>query len=67
MMKGYKTYLGLLVAAVPTLAGLFGFDVLPTFSEQFVETAERIITVVGLGIAAYGRLVAVVPGWFAKR
>lgn len=66
-MNGYKTYAGLLIAAVPTIASAFGFDTSTGFSEQAMEVTESIVTIIGLALALYGRLVAVVPGWFAKK
>lgn len=66
-MSGYKTLLGAAIAAVPALAGLLGYDVAPGFSEQANDLISEIITVVGAVLAIYGRLVATVPGWFAKK
>ncbi len=67
MLSGYKTYIGLLVAAVPTVASLFGYDTSPSFQDDFTHAAEDIVTVAGLIIALYGRLYATAPGWFAKK
>ena len=66
-MAGYKTYLGLIVALLPTMASLIGYDVVPSFSDDFPKLAEEAVTIIGLCIAFYGRAVATVPGWFAKK
>lgn len=67
MLNGYRTYTGLLVALVPTLANLFGYDVSTTFSEDFGKILEDFLTLVGLAMAFYGRAVAEVPGFLVKR
>lgn len=66
-MTGYKTILGALIAAVPTLAALFGFDVAPGFSEEANAAVTDILTLIGAAIAIYGRLVAQTPGWLIKK
>lgn len=66
-MNGLKTYTGLIIAAIPTIASAFGFDTATGFSQEAAELVESAMTIIGLGIAFYGRLVAVVPGWFAKK
>lgn len=66
-MNGYRTFIGLAIAAVPNIAALLGFDTAPGFGEQATEITEAIITIIGLGVALYGRLVATAPGWFAKK
>jgi hypothetical protein len=67
MLNGYKTYVGLIIAAIPNVAHLFGYETLPGFSEQAAEVVDSFITVTGLVVALYGRLVAQVPGWFAPK
>ncbi len=66
-MNGYKTYIGILVALIPTVANLLGYDVSDSFSGEFEKSAEDVVTIVGLVLAFYGRAVATAPGWFAKR
>jgi hypothetical protein len=66
-MNGYKTYVGIAIAAAPTIAHLFGYQVLPAFGEQLPEIVDSIVQLIGLSIALYGRLVATVPGWLARR
>ena len=66
MLNGYKTYLGLIVAAAPNIASLFGYDTAPGFSEQATALAVELMTILGLAVAAYGRAKAEVPGWFSK-
>lgn len=66
-MDGYKTYIGILIAVAPTVAGWFGFSLTPAFGEQVGSLIMDGITLAGAAFAFYGRLVAVVPGWFAKK
>jgi hypothetical protein len=66
MLSGFKTIIGALIAAMPALAGLFGYDVAPRFGEEATELIEDSIVLAGTIIAIYGRLVAQAPGWFAK-
>lgn len=66
MMNGYKTFIGLAIAAVPTLAHIFGYTVAPGFEQSAGEIVDSIVQLIGLGFALYGRLVATVPGWFSK-
>jgi len=53
-----KTIWGLVIAAIPTVAGMFGYSV----SEGFAESAQGLVDggvqLVGLAIAFWGRLVA---------
>lgn len=67
MFSGYRTFIGLAIAAVPTFAGLFGFDVAPGFTEQATEAVTEFVTMVGLAVAFYGRLKAQAPGWLIKK
>lgn len=67
MLSGYRTFIGLFVAAIPNIATLFGYEVAPEFSQQANEFIESAITILGLLIALYGRMKATVPGWFARR
>lgn len=66
-LSGLKTYIGILIAIAPSVANLFGYDLAPTFGEEFASLAEEIITLIGAGLAIYGRAVAQTPGWFSKR
>jgi len=62
-LDGKKTYIGLAVAALPMLAGLFGFEVaedgasLGVLLTEFVTDAEALFTSGGLLFAAWGRKV----------
>lgn len=67
LMNGYKTYIGILVAAVPTIAHLFGYEVTESFAGQFTSLADLLVQIVGLCFAAYGRAVAESPGWLVKK
>ena len=66
-MNGFKTYIGLIIAAVPTVANLLGYDVSASFPKEAETSLVDLITLVGLAFAFYGRSVAQVPGWFSKR
>jgi len=67
MFNGWKTIIGLAIAAVPSLAALLGFNVSPDFETQALGTVDEVVTIGGLVLALYGRLVAQVPGWFAPK
>lgn len=67
MLTGYKTIIGALIAAVPAVANLLGFDVAPGFSEQANQAITDILALIGGAIAIYGRLAAQTPGWLVKR
>lgn len=67
MLSGYKTLIGAVIAALPSVATLFGFETSPDFTGQATEIAGAIVTLVGTAFAVYGRLVAQAPGWFSKR
>lgn len=66
-LNGLKTYIGIIIAVAPTLASLFGFNLSPTFGDQFTAAATDIITLLGAGLAIYGRLKAEVPGWWVRK
>lgn len=67
MFEGLKTFIGLAIAAVPSILPLFGLEVSAAFPQEAGEIVEQIITIAGLVIALYGRLVAKVPGWFVRK
>ncbi len=67
MMSGKKTYIGIVIAMVPVIAGLFGYDVNSGWSEEATLAMDEIIVLVGGLIAAYGRTKAVVSGGFVKK
>ena len=65
MFNGKKTYIGILVAALPTIAGLFGFDVaaggaseIGALLTEFITGAEELFVTGGLLFAAWGRKVS---------
>lgn len=66
-LSGSRTYIGLAVALVPTLASMLGYDVSATFSEDFTKLAEELVVLIGIAIAFYGRSVATVPGLLVKK
>jgi len=67
MLQGYKTYLGILITVLPTVAGLFGFTLSPLFGEQLTGLLAEIIPILGAALAVYGRAKAQIPGWAARQ
>lgn len=55
---GSKTIWGLVIAAAPTLAKLFGYELSADFGAQASALIDQFTTLAGLGFAAYGRAVA---------
>ena len=66
-LSGTKTYIGILVALIPTVASLMGYDTSVSFDQDATKLFEDGLTLLGLILAFYGRAVAVVPGLFAKK
>lgn len=58
---GSKTIWGLVIAAVPTVAKLFGFELAGDFTAQLSALIDQLVTLGGLAFAAYGRAVALRP------
>jgi Flp pilus assembly protein TadB len=67
MLDGAKTLIGVLIAALPTLATLLGYDTSPDLTGDLTEIGAGIMTIIGVGVAIYGRIVANGPMWFTKR
>ncbi len=64
MLTGKKTYIGILLAGLPLVAGLLGYNLTPEGAGELtgilgtlVENVEELITTGGLLFAAYGRRV----------
>ncbi len=64
MLEGKKTYIGLLVAFVPTIAGFLGYSIGPEAASELggilavaVDSIEELITTAGVLFAWYGRKV----------
>lgn len=55
-----KTFLGLAVALLPTILGLFGLHISDAagFAAGAQESVDAIVTLVGGAVAAYGRVKA---------
>ena len=55
-----KTLWGVLIAALPTVAKLFGYEIadISSFTSGANEAVDGIIALVGSAIAVYGRLTA---------
>lgn len=53
-----KTIWGLLIAALPLVASLFGFHLAPGFEAEAQATVDDLLQVAGLAFAAYGRVIA---------
>ena len=63
-LEGKKTFIGLIIAVLPTIAGLFGYDLTPVGSVELggllstiLDNLNAVIEGSGILIAAYGRLV----------
>lgn len=50
MLSGYKTYIGIIITLLGVVAGIFHYDITWLTASQ-----ADIISMVGLGIATYGR------------
>jgi hypothetical protein len=57
-LPGAKTYIGIILAFVGTLAAQLGWDWWALVSADVQEITNQIITLVGLIIATVGRIVA---------
>lgn len=64
LLKGKKTYIGIIIAVVPTIAGFFGYTISAqgveeagTLLSSLADNAEAIAVSVGGLIAWYGRAV----------
>ncbi len=64
MLTGKKTFLGIFIAFIPTLAGFFGIEIGPEGASELggllgvaVDNVEAIIQTGGALLAAYGRYV----------
>ena len=53
MLKGYKTYIGIAIAALIALAGVLGIQV--PAQEDLPAWLDNIIALAGLALAWYGR------------
>lgn len=55
-----KTLWGVVIAALPSLAKLFGYDIADVagFTQGANEAVDGIVTLVGSALAVYGRLKA---------
>lgn len=61
-LEGKKTYFGILIAAIPVVSGVFGFDITPDNASEIggivgdiAKNITSVITSVGLLVAMYGR------------
>jgi hypothetical protein len=57
-LPGAKTYLGIIMAFVGTLAAQLGWDWWALVSADIQEITNQVITLAGLVIATIGRIVA---------
>ena len=53
MLEGWKTFIGLAVAAVAQASSMFGIDI-----GDVAGVSNSLVTLIGLGVALYGRAVA---------
>jgi len=65
MFKGKKTYIGILIAILPTALGVFGYTITVEGAAELggligsvLENAEGVVVAGGALFAGYGRLVA---------
>ena len=65
MLKGKKTYIGIIIAVAPTIAGFFGYTISSvgiaeagTLLANLLDNGEAVAAGVGGLIAWYGRSVA---------
>lgn len=58
MMNGFKTYTGIIVAAAPTIASLFGYEMTTEGQGVLSDNLDKILELCGLLYATYGRFVA---------
>jgi hypothetical protein len=63
-LEGKKTYIGIFIAAAPTVAGFFGYDLsvegateLGGILGDMLTNIDGLVTLGGTLIAAYGRVV----------
>ena len=56
MLEGWKTLIGLAVAMLAQAASMFGVDI-----GDVAGVSNSLVTLIGLGIALYGRAVAKGP------
>jgi len=57
ILKGKKTYIGIIIALIPTLAKLFGYDLSVEGAQELGVEIDALVTYIGLIIATYGRVV----------
>lgn len=67
MLSGSRTIISAVIAAIPSVANLFGFEAAPGFTEQATEIVMSVVTIGGALAAIIFRLKAEAPGWFAKK
>ncbi len=53
-----KTIWGILIAAAPTVAQLFGYQLGANFATEAAGTVDQLVQLAGLAFAAYGRMKA---------
>lgn len=51
MLNGYKTYIGIAIAVIGAVAGLFGWSI-----PNLEGLQNELVTLVGAAIAIYGRV-----------
>jgi hypothetical protein len=66
-MEGLKTYTGLLIAVVPIIARVFGYEVSADFASDGGVVLNDLISAIGIGIATYGRVVTKGKTLFVKK
>lgn len=67
MIDGKKTVIGIVVAIVPMVAKLFGYDVTTEFTTGAETSINELVALVGGLYALYGRAVTNGKPFFAKK
>jgi hypothetical protein len=66
MLSGFKTITGVAITVAPIIASLFGYQTSPDFTGEATEMLAALISLLGAGLALYGRAVAKAPLWFSR-
>lgn len=67
MFDGAKRTAGLIIALIPALMNLAGFETAPGFSEDAMQIVEGVLGITGVALTLYGIVKAKGPMWFQKK
>lgn len=65
-LQGYRTYISIIIAVLPTVVGMFGFQLADGALDQIASLLGDLITIGGAIAAFYFRAKAEVPGFLVK-